>query len=360
MPAGIRKRRDNASDVSAAKRPPRELTRCPNCYRYVGSADYIMCAKCDSKVHLLCTQLTSEDAVNKSQALSDFVCSDCSPASDYEDSVSDMDAEAALDVVSDANSEGLLRAILKEVLALRRSGVLKELQTLRRSNRRLEREVCLLSAKVDQLTARANAAAAARPPSARGRQATRQTNRRASSRPRSISSCRSNSISSVSFARQPVVRARNASNGRGVTKQPLKGNERSRRAAGRVPRPSQSDNCSTHDEPNRLSQPTPDKAALLPVARCQLRHREIFVGGLEHDVSASRVHSYLKQHNITALSVKKIEPRFSAHSSFIVAVTNIDYTKLFDERLWATGTIVKNFKTRGSGPKVTESFPVQQ
>lgn len=95
----------------------------------------------------------------------------------------------------------------------------------------------------------------------------------------------------------------------------------------------------------------------LPAARYQMRCKEVFVSRLEQGITSARVHAHLKEYGISALCVKKIQPRLSTHSSFIINVTNIDYAKLFEERLWAIGTIIMDYRERGTGPKIIEIYP---
>lgn len=346
MSANLRKRRGNASDAIVAKKQARALARCPNCQHHVGGTDFIMCSKCDARVHLLCTQLTTDDAVNCSAAFTGFLCQYCSPSS-YDNAVDDgvateMDAEATPGTPSVNNSDSLLRTILKEV------------QALRSSDRALRQEIAALNARVEELTMELKGVAAKSAPSNRGRVAMRRT----TSRQRSTSSARS--ASSVSFARHRVPRTRE----RPTVLKPFSGvnDRRKQRSAGRVLRVGLTDVPSVFNAPLTSTQQTSTQQAtnnssLLPVARFQLRHKDLFVAGLDNSITATRVHAHLKENGITALCVKKVEPRYGAHTSFIITVANIDYAKLFDERLWAKGTLVKDYKARGAGPRITESFP---
>lgn len=240
--------------------------------------------------------------------------------------------------------EEILRAILKEV------------QALRQSNRRLERHVTLLSAQVEELSSKRKPETVSI-----ASQRDRGRPRLTSHRDRSTSSRRS--TSRVSFTGQRAQPPPKQPGESGAHKTANARSWRSRRNVLHVGGTSnnkfdkkQNDGPRTCPAPPTGSEPL----QLLPVARFKLRHREVFIARLDKSITAARMHAHLKSNGITAYWVKKVEPRYAAHSSsFIVNVTNIDYAKLFEQRLWADGTLVMDFKSRDVAPKITEVFPSQ-
>lgn len=90
-----------------------------------------------------------------------------------------------------------------------------------------------------------------------------------------------------------------------------------------------------------------------------MQRREVFVTKLDKEVSAERMYKYLKDNEISALSVRKVQPRFANHVSFIVTLSHIDYAKIFDETLWAKGTVLMDFRRGKNTPSICESYPPQ-
>lgn len=150
MSATLRKRKGNpAGPPAPSKRPAAAVTHCPNCHRLVGNTDFILCTKCDAKVHLLCTQITTDDALNKTANFANFLCHICCPPSveDESDAAMEGDTETDVDASTITQPVELLMTILKEVQALRRSN-----RKLERHSAMLERQVSVLTARVEELS----------------------------------------------------------------------------------------------------------------------------------------------------------------------------------------------------------------
>lgn len=334
-----RKRRAGQGAPSAGKPAKRTLLAiCPNCRRHVGSSDYILCAKCDTKVHLKCTEITTEDTMSQSPALIEFQCDDCHPPPVDENCVA-MDADVEQGPSSATPADVILRVLLKEV------------GELRKSNASLVRQVAYLTAKVEELSV----------PREQPRATARSVQRSPQLRKRSVSSQRSSSRVAFNNSR-PLPKQKSIPLAGGTIQHSWRSSRHSRRVLEIGERNSGSGRYfgALSNRSNRIKnsdvQPTPN-AQQLPVARFQLSHKEVFVSRLDRCVTAAQVHAHLKDNGISALRVRKIQPHFATHSSFVVDVTKIDYNKMFSETIWATGTVIMDFKNRGAPLTVTEFFP---
>lgn len=104
--------------------------------------------------------------------------------------------------------------------------------------------------------------------------------------------------------------------------------------------------------------PLPTSESSQPsVARFKVSHREVFVSRLDKNTGVARMLEFLKSNEIVPLRIRKVVPHYSGHSSFIIKVTSIDYSKLFSESLWAKGTVVMDFRDRGQALNITEVYP---
>lgn len=359
----LRKRKGDKCGTGEPEKRVRTLARCPNCNRPVGASNYILCTKCDAPVHLLCTQLTTDDAVNETSAFSEFQCHHCAPPLDVDNTSGDemlTDEATALD---QGPISVFLRSLLNEVRALRCSNrrlehqttlLTAEMQALRSSNKRLERLVSSRGAvKSERSTASTKPARRSRSGNAR---------RSTPSPARSSSSRRSSSRVSFTAERTPYpqqTRTRRPNHIPAANARYSRATRRVVRVVGAAANRARNVPASSTQEGTAGPAQAGGSSSQLPAARIQMRCKEVFVSRLEKGITAARVHAHLKENGISTLQVKKIQPRFATHSSFIISVTNIDYAKIFQEHLWATGTVIMDYIERGTGPHITDTHPSQ-
>lgn len=350
--APVARKRGSADDMGKPerKRPATIYVMCPNCNRRVGSSNFVLCTSCDRRVHLRCTQLTTEDTENETPAYTNLKCSICAPPDDSDE---EMDAHPGEDAQAPlAMDAGGFNAILKE------------LRALRQANKRLESQVSLLSEKVEKLSGMRTDS------QARGRQKrrhSRSTSRRlsASTRQRSSSvvSFRSGTYSNSKQHRPtPREKFNMAAAQRGSTAAAL--NTERAKQTGRRRRIVRVEHvtCDARSQNGVEPQQQPGahgRGPPLPVARLQMQRREVFVTKLDKGVSAERMHKYLRDNAISAQCVRKVQPRFSNYASFIITLSHIDYSKIFNEAIWAKGTVIMDFRRGNHNLSITESYPTQ-
>jgi len=90
----------------------------------------------------------------------------------------------------------------------------------------------------------------------------------------------------------------------------------------------------------------------------RVRTKQVFISGLNPSHKAAELFQYLKSNSISPLRICKIKPKFDSYSSFIVEVSEIDYEKLFVNRLWQKDTLIKDFIGRNQPPTL-EQYPSQ-
>lgn len=338
-----KKRRDLENDTqSAPKKPSHEPRKCPNCYRRVGPTNYIQCSTCQQRVHVRCTQITTDDVVNETAAFTGLQCNECNPPD--HDSSSDIDnhmdaADNADSLTGKLSTDEILRALLKGMRALRRS------------NARLERQVCDLTEKVEKLTA--------------SRDNVHMRGRRARRSPSSLSRSASRSASSQRAARVSFSGVKNSIGAAiGAHNYPRRGTnwggasgKRGNRRFLRVGDSASSSSSQLQRKQLERDRPTQSTASQLPVARFQMKHKDVFVSNLDKTVTAARMNEHLKAHSISPLKIRKVQPRFATHASFIITVSQIDYPKLFCDAAWTHGTTVMDFRDRGGEIEIVDEFP---
>jgi len=91
----------------------------------------------------------------------------------------------------------------------------------------------------------------------------------------------------------------------------------------------------------------------MPLAR--IRSKQVFVSGLAGSVTAKELHTYLYTCSMQPLQVAKIKTKYGSYSSFVVNVSEIDFNEMFNEDIWASETLIKDFH-RAENWKILETF----
>ena len=319
---------------------------CPHCDLRVGSSGYVTCRVCQKKVHALCTDLTTSD-FNDKAILQAFSCKCCRPSpADIELDKLNM---VNLDILTDIQ---VVKHLVLEVRCLR-----SLMSTYREENTLLRTEI--VSCNTEVVACRAEVVSCR----AEIRDLKKALSTPASStigdRSRSRTPSRipqkspASSLATVKF--QSSFERKPAQN---FSAQPTPNRESSSRRVSSSVRPGGMPMRGEKrvlrvgkKEAGHRALPT---APPVPIAR--IRTRRVFVSGIEAGVSAEKLYDHLKICKVFPLRVSKIRTKYDSYSSFIVDLSEIDYDKLFDEDLWQSETVIKDFVGKRDIP-VLEMFP---
>lgn len=107
----------------------------------------------------------------------------------------------------------------------------------------------------------------------------------------------------------------------------------------------------------RETQENSKSTVTLPKVNLRICTAKIFVSGQEPSITASAMNNHLTLSGITPTSVTKLKTKFGHYSSFCIEVPDTDVDSMFDEQIWNSGAVVKEFSGTLDDDKIVECFP---
>lgn len=308
---------------------------CPVCHESVSVTDkkrnLVQCRRCDLWVHVAtCTDLTATDLINK-RVTGMFACKGCLLNIEAE-----LDADDGSRQQSQPPSDGVISRILSEVLALRKETF--ELKKLIPQVEKLREENAELRHFVLKMSLPRNASRAAD----KWHTPSKQRSRRPVNKHGSPQTARA---ASVRFPKRALTPRATPSLSHALSRnsdrewKTVNGGKRTQRTL-----------CV---EKKREASDGPR----LPRSNVRLYNRRVLVVLRDTDVDSEGLFKYLRENTVEADTVIGLKQKHDHYRSFVVECNEMVADRLFDESLWDTGTLVKEYDGAPRHDKISSCFP---